>query len=232
MENPCIYYSPNGLVFNELNKWKNPLAETPYKDHNSDADIHIDQNNKIKIIYLESLRPELNKVIELTEVDTGFVKKELIIHDLLNNDPFILSPAFVRKNEKELLYFVNMTQKKVEYINLTQKTKINEININLPNNYSPWHVDILSYNNKLYLLTNGYYGNQQDGKYNLLISESTDGVTWNNTREILNENQVIDKELKYIYRSTFIMNEEYIVLWYSYVRKNDTWRVALKKIKR
>jgi hypothetical protein len=106
-----------------------------------------------------------------------------------------------------------------------------EILPKFPNNFNPWHLDIITSNNKYYLLTNGYYSKESDHNYVLFLAESNDLKHWKKNKEILSYKNIPDKELKYVYRSSGLISEDTLALWYSYVNKYDIWKLAFKKLK-
>ncbi len=240
LENPCLYKSINGIEFEDYLYKINPLVKTPIIDHNCDPDIILDKDGNIQLYYLETLRPYSNRVVLLSQNKNKFKRKVVMNFNFVKNERFIVSPAIAKyHNTKEyFMYFVNFNDKKnqVEYTisnhhDLFNKKKILKNNIKFPNNFNPWHLDIIISNNKYYLLTNGYYGKESDHNYVLFLAESSDLKHWQNNKEILSQKNIPDKELKYVYRSSGLISGNTLALWYSYVNKYDIWKLALKKLK-
>ena len=223
--------SLDGLSFNELPKWKNPLAGTPATDHNCDPDIHINTQGAIEIYYLETLRPKKNNIRLLTEQPIRFSNRIAFQYDLQKNEPLVLSPAYIEYRDEPYLFLVNNVTKTVEYINFTRKKHLvhRPVHIQFPSSFHPWHLDISSCNGTFYLLTNGYYGEQSEERYTLYLSESKDLEHWSGTRKIMSTEDIPDSAAKYIYRSTFLTDGTTIGIWYSYVNTADQWHMGFKK---
>jgi hypothetical protein len=240
LENPCLYTSNNGLVFHEYLAKINPLVNTPKMDHNSDPDIMYDKKGNLVLFYLETMRPFTNKVISLTQIGKSkkFRKRIVLFHDLTKKKDLILSPALANLNDQHFMFFVNCSLKKnrIQYVaskNLTKfdSKRTKKVKISFPVNYKPWHLDVITGNDKYYLLVNGFYGEQNADLYSLFIAESNDLIHWTKNHEILTETNVPDKDLGYIYRATGLVTKDTIALWYSYATKQGTWKLAVKKLK-
>jgi hypothetical protein len=250
VENPCIYKSFDGLNFLEPDSGINPLVATPSYDHNDDPDIHYDTLTKQFIIYyLETMRPDSQNVVQLTGSPGKIWEKKTILHsDLKSEKKFILSPSFVEINaEKNALFYVvkpaDSTQKyHVEYIlsaknNEFKKSKYKTLTLDIPEYFHPWHLDVQKHNGRYYMLLNGFWGNEpvwgEDNfnKYTLLLATSTDLKKWNiSPVNIVDCYGIGDDECKYVYRSTSLISGNIMVIWYSYVTKENIWKIGMKKV--
>lgn len=249
-ENPCIYKSFDGLNFFEPDSVVNPLVTTPPYDHNDDPDIHYDASNKQFVIYyLETMRPDSQNVVQLSGFPGKSWEKKTILHyDLKSDKKFILSPSFVKINDKEnaLFYVVkplDSTQKyHIEYVLSNKDRKF--INgkckipaLDLPESFHPWHLDIQKYNGKYYLLFSGFHGNEpvwgeeNFNKYTLLLATSKDLRKWTvSPINIVDCFGVNDDECRYVCRSTSLISGNIMAIWYSYVTKENVWKIGLKKV--
>ena len=248
LENPCLYKSYDGVNFTDYMKDINPIVKKPIIDHNCDPDIFFNKKGELVIYYIEMLRPKLNNVIALTQKNKSsvFKKSTILNYNLKKNEPLIMSPSIMFNNKKNeyVLYFVNNDLKynrietiisKKDYNFKKENTKTP--NIEFPKNYSPWHLDVIKGDDeKYYLLTTGYYGNPLNDNYSLYLAESKDLINWTNNHEILNKKNIPYKNLKYVYRSSALIADNKIAIWYSYTTKGatkdltPTWHLALKKL--
>lgn len=247
LENPCLYESTDGVNFDEYSTGINPLVKKPVIDHNCDPDILFDKNGNLVVFYVEMLRPHANNIISLTQKGKTpkFKKRTLLHYNLSKNEPLVVSPSVIyNKNTKQYyMYFVNIVSpNKIEYIQSKSITKFNknetkEIKIKFPKNYSPWHLDVLKGDDdQYYLLTAGFYGNQENNKYSLFLAKSSDLINWTDNTEILSRKDVPHKNLNFIYRSTALISQNKITIWYSFTIKpkkvgtTATWHLAVKKL--
>ena len=248
-ENPCLYTSKDGLTFYEYGI--NPLIPAPPYDHNCDPDIFFDEHNKICIYYVETMRPDSNNVILLEQDGTlSFSKKTILNYKSATRVPFIVSPSIIKSRTSYFMFFVSSVRNskfillndgkdddyyRIEYIvtdtlHSWNKNDAKRIDINLPNNYTPWHLDILKNNSSYYLLINGFYGVFKDSDFSVLLARSDDLIHWSVCEEVLNNNNILDKKIKHVYRSTGLINGDKMVIWYSYVTVDRIWKLGVKKI--
>jgi predicted GH43/DUF377 family glycosyl hydrolase len=241
LENPCLYKSKDGLGFVEYSKGLNPIVPTPKIDHNCDPDILFDKDSNLVLYYLETLRPFANNIVSLTKKKNSekFTRKTVVHFDLKKKEHLVLSPAVAKSNLDNLyyMYFVDINEKRnsIKFIHSSnlQKFDKNAMQLNsiiFPKDYSPWHLDIITSEGKYYLLTNGFHGEESNHNYSLFIAESTDLIHWTNNREILNAKNIPDPNLKYVYRSSGLIFDNTLALWYSYINKYDEWKLAFKKL--
>jgi hypothetical protein len=236
-ENPCLYSSKDGVNYQP--NASNPITPTPSYDHNCDPDIFFDDDMKKCIYYVEMMRPDSNNIVLLEENDKCEYDKETILHyDLKNGDPLTLSPAIIKNKNKHYLFFVNYYKDKgmfIEYLKTKKlhcwnKEKSKNINIDFPLNYSPWHLDIFKGNNTYYMLINGFYGDDSDDNYSVFLATSKNLKDWVVKSEVLSKSTAKGKSIKYYYRSTGLINNNVLVIWYSYVTTHNKWKLAVKKI--
>jgi len=242
LENPCFYKSTDGINFTELSPGLNPLVPTPAYDHNDDPDLLFDSvSNEFQIYYLETMRPDSQNVILLTSKTGRTWKKQTALHyNLSQGEIFILSPAVIRgrDNTERMFYVVKGdSTNHIEFIEKKQtweKTAVQKIQIYYPENFTPWHLDVLKDEQHYYLLCNGFYGNpasfeESKGKYTLLLFQSDDLMEWKFVNTLLDCTD-IGNDCHYVYRATGLVSDNTLALWYSYVTSEQTWRIGVKKI--
>ena len=242
LENPCLYTSNDGLQFNDFLPTKNPLVPAPKIDHNCDPDILFDKDSNLLLYYLETLRPFGNNVVLLKQDKSTrkFSRKVVLSYNLKKKEHLILSPAIIQNvtSKKYFIFFVDNDEKtnRIKQItssttNYFKKKKTVSAKIQFPKNYSPWHLDaIKGENGKYYLLTNGFYGKQEQDNYSLFLAESDDLIHWKNNREIFTKKDIPDTTAAYVYRSSAIITNETIGLWYSYTTNERKWKLGFKKL--
>ncbi|MBI1835818.1 MAG: hypothetical protein HYR91_00985 [Flavobacteriia bacterium] len=243
LENPCLYLSNNGLRFNEFSKNINPLVQTPKIDHNCDPDILYDNQGNLYLFYLETLRPFSNRIIRLKRNKgcSKFSKKIVLNYNLMKNEQIKLSPAITQNmsDQSYYLFFVNWDRKsyrnniemiKSNKIDVFSKKNTKNVNVKMPQNFTPWHLDVISSNDKYYLLINGFFGLQKNDEYGLFLVESNDLKTWRNGKIIMKDADVPDEQINYIYRSTGLITNDTLALWYSYFTHSDKAKLGFKKL--
>lgn len=239
IENPSLAVSQNGVDFTDLRNGLNPLCNAPAYDHNDDPDIHFDPiTHKYYLYYLETMRPDSQNVICLESTDWSSFTRHTILHfDLINHDPFILSPAYIAlKNDAgHRLYFVaagdSFKIKSIYSANGTDwsKTAIDELQTDLPPELRPWHVDVLNSPTGYAMLcacltTPGSLLYQK-----LLLGTSMDGIHWHFNQKPLMETDPSFHGCRSIYRSTGIWIDDQLAVWYSMMDTNNNWRIGIKK---
>lgn len=244
LENPCFYKSADGIHFTEYAPGLNPLVPTPAYDHNDDPDLLYDSlANEFQIYYLETMRPDSQNVILLTSRHGSAWKKHTVLrYNLLQGDIFILSPAVVRgyDNKERMFYVVKGdSTNHIEFLEKNQawvRSAVQQIQIDYPAGFTPWHLDVLRQGRKYYLLCNGYYGKSSHSfeasinQYALLLFASDDLKTWTFQKQLLDCNS-ISAECHYVYRTTGLISGNLLVLWYSYVTSDRKWKMGVKKMR-
>ncbi len=230
-ENPCLYSSIDGLEFNPC--VSNPLVKTPKNGHNSDPDIFIDNSGILNICYRESISNDADNIILLKNKGNLRFRSSTILHyPIIDPKNRVLSPSITYYQDQYYLFY--MRKYEIKYLtssNLDSLDKTNEhdINIHMPENYRCWHVDVFKAQDtdEYYMLLHGYLGAYN---YSLTFATSTDLTNWTVQGEIINNDNLTDEEAWYVYRSTGIVNNNILVIWYSYRTYNNYWKLGLKKI--
>jgi PST family polysaccharide transporter len=224
-ENPSILVSKDGLRFFEEFPGINPLAKEPLFDHNNDPDIFY-YENRLNIVYLETLRPEKQNLILLSTDDRRIWDSRIVHTDYLTkNDPMIVSPCFFIMNETPRLYYVNITRApfKIQYISVKNNFRpgfdTREDVDMLYKNFNPWHIHIFSGGKYAYMLISCVTQKNRKKNYDLYIARSSDGRQWELSETVV---------LKNAYRSSGFMVNDDLYIYYS--RKNpvfSTWGIGI-----
>ena len=186
VENPSILVSDDGLVFREEKPGLNPLVPTPEKDHNDDPDLFY-SGGKYGILYLETMRPEMQSLILLESTDRIHWEKRVIHEERLDqgSDCFMLSPKYIEKEGLSYLFYVNrdasggyrieyVTGKDVYSLDFAHRKSVTVSGLD----ELPWHLEILPDGQSYYMLLTTAKDAEKDSRYTLRIARSQDLVNW------------------------------------------------------
>jgi len=233
-ENPSILVSYNGLKFYEQRKGLNPLVPEPLYDHNDDPDIiFINSNKSFHIYYLETMRPDSQNVCLLSSFNGLDWKKTTVInYDFKKHEIFILSPAMICVDGKYHMFYVREEKPapySIQFITSSDairwsKESPTKTTTNLPNNISPWHIDVFKGDDCYYLLCCAPYGD-----LNLYIGRSTDLIDWDFIQTPILKYGKDFHNSERIYRSTGVVQDDVLIVWFSFRTYVNEWKIGLKK---
>lgn len=237
LENPSILVSNDGINYNEIVYGMNPLVTPPLTDHNNDPDISYDDStNKFMIFYLQTERPNKQELVLLDSYDAiTWNKKTIISYNLTMKDDFIVSPAITKNNNHYYMYHVvtathpqRIRYYKTDNPYIWDKNSTYEICNDFPNDFVPWHLDVISSDGKYYMLLSGYTYGQPVLDSKLHLATSSDLINWKYHGIIINNDPV--NFLTTIYRSSGFIEGDSLYVWYSCYTRNNDWSIHLKKI--
>ena len=239
-ENPFLYSSENGTDF--INVFGDKPIATYMGDgasHYSDSEI-IEDNGKVYLFYrmcYEDCDVPNIKIIVRSSDDLIRWSDEYELFS--KNGKSYLSPAFVKRDNKYHMYYVDLDDEKNAIYNLKRKVsnsllfddepkeEVLKLN-NCPQNRSIWHIDVISDGDVLRGLFVFMIGKKAEGGTRLYYAESKDdGKTWDIGDEIMFD--INYKLVKRIYRSTMIKGENGWDIYYPVCTKNDCWYLLLSK---
>jgi len=233
-ENPSILVSYDGLKFYEQRKGINPLVTKPLYDHNDDPDIiFIDSTKLLHIYYLETMRPDSQNVCLLSSSDgLNWKKKTIINYNLKKHEPFILSPAIISIDSIYYMFYVQEekpTPFSIQYLrssDAVQWSKESPIktNTNLPNNISPWHIDVFNGEDYYYMLCCAPSGN-----LNLYLGRSVNLIDWDFIQSPILQYGKDFYNSERIYRSTGVIQDDILIVWFSFRTYLNEWKIGVKK---
>jgi hypothetical protein len=224
-ENPSIVVSDNGLRFFEEYPGLNPLAATPPRDHNNDPDMFY-YNGQLCIVYLETLRPEKQNLVLLTNSGGSCWSSRIVHTDYFDaGDPMILSPAYARINQQDYLFYVNMSHSpnRIQFVAINENftpdfSTRQDIAINMQG-LTSWHIDIIPYNNSFYMLICCVSAEKNKKKYDLYIAHSNNGSIWDFSMNMLIHNA---------YRATgFFVDNDMYVYYSKQTRFFLSWEIGI-----
>jgi hypothetical protein len=213
-ENPSVAVSDDGLRFVEEYPGANPLAAAPPRDHNNDPDLFY-YEDKLRMIYLETLRPEKQNLVLLTRGGDGRWSSRIVHTDYLQaGDPLILSPVYARIQHREYFFYVNNTERSIQFVPLGKNcipdcSARQNVAINMEGR-TPWHIDIIPHKNCFYMLICCVRLDGRQKKYDLYAARSEDGHAWVFSPDMLIPNS---------YRATAFFCDDDMYIYFS----RQTW---------
>ena len=165
--------------------------------------------------------------------------------DIVGGDPFIVSPAVVVSDNQYYMFHVQVDlahfhtcstphQHHIEvmhssdglYWDISQNT---HIDINLPEHFNPWHLDVVQSEGVYYMLITGYMYSECSHR-KLYLATSTDLVHWH-----FEDNPIIEASAdlynsQFIYRSSAIIHGDDMFVYFSFRDNNHQWHLAIKRI--
>ncbi len=233
-ENPCILVSEDGINFQESVPGINPLVQPPPYGYNDDPDmLFITEQKKFNIYYLETMIPDSQNVILLESKDGIHWKKKRVIHyNLKQKDCFILSPSVIFGNNQYRMFYVNISEigSPIQYLESNDgikwdKNSIVSLSYSLPEKMTPWHVDVFEQPYGYFMLCCGPY---PDTDLYLASSEDLEHWTFIETPILTRKNNFF-QDCKRIYRSTGIVDENLLIVWFSFLKYDAKWGIGVKK---
>lgn len=255
-ENPCIVASNDGENWVVPQGIENPLTgikEEPRPYHNCDVDLIYDEAaDALRVYYLRSkddkpygqygFEPSEIRLIKVKKDDEGFsvTSPETVVVSEKRYD--VLSPSIVKKSDNEwYMWCVNTGD--TGYNNQTNhvdlRTSTDGINWSSPKSledsfiqrgYQPWHIDVeyIEEKNKFFAVFPAYEDGKNSEFTELFFAESEDGIIWTNYEKPM---LTVDRDSwdnGFIYRSTFILEDDMLRLWYSAGTGNNSegWRIG------
>lgn len=241
-ENPSILVSTNGVDFTEPQIGENPIVPPPLYDHNDDPDLLYDAHRgKYYLHYLKTMRPDSEDIIRLESADGIHWKPYPVLHfDLKHGDPLIVSPTFVLMEDGHSyrMYYVSLTDPsgvfKIKTLHsddgLTwDKRGVEDINYNLQVPEVPWHIDVFRHESE-YVMLCSVRNPQNDSQHQKLkMATSSDGINWTFKDKPLLVTDPSFHQCLSMYRSTGLIFDKTLAVWYSMDDTNNVWKIGVKK---
>lgn len=236
-ENPSIIAS-NDLVNWVMPKNINNPLDTVYdihkKNYNSDPDlIYNPTTNNLELIWRTVIgNTSTYYLMSSPDGSTWSDKKAIFSLDRTKIDMY--SPAIVLEDGTYRIWSVSIDYK-VKYIesnDLINWSKPQEIDVRLPENVYPWHIDAQKIDGQYHLLINGFKKqgpNLAKQRYNgssLYLTTSLDNKVYTPAKKII-EPSKNGFDNKGLYRSTINkINDGYVII-YSTVSRTGEWHISL-----
>ena len=164
-ENPCIYRSNDPTVFSPINQ--NPILKHPGGGaYNSDPELFLFEDRLYCIVRENENSHYLREIKLLNSIDGQDWSKPVTIYSSNEEDRQLLSPSYVRRRDKHLIYFLNGDagigrNGKCTGIEIAEADDLdtsfrffskghflNQEDVKI----EPWHFDLFEYNNRLYMV--------------------------------------------------------------------------------
>lgn len=164
-ENPCIYHSNDPAVFYPINQ--NPILKHPGGTaYNSDPELFLFEDRLYCIVRENENSHYLREIKLLNSIDGQAWSKPVTIYSSNEENRQLLSPSYVRRREKHLVYFLNGDagigrNGKCTGIEIAEADDLdmsfrffskghflNQEDAKI----EPWHFDLFEYNNRLYMV--------------------------------------------------------------------------------
>ena len=235
-ENPEFLISNDAIHWNLPRNGKSPVVEKPetWFDYNSDPLLFYD-NQKLCMLYRKiSLIPEGNK-IELFIIRSGdgvkWSRPELIHRTMCpgNIKPeLLMSPCIIKNDGKYCIWYVSRAEDRLKIMTLTTDNLHNwghaqKVNIDLPDNSEPWHIDVVQHDGILFMSVLNY---ENGNNKTIFIAVSSDnGANW-----ILTDTRIYAAPYDRLYKPCLVFTETKALLFFS-IAENKHWHPVFKDCK-
>lgn len=230
-ENPSIIVSNDGIKWEEPNGIRNPIVQEP-DGWNNDPDMLL-VDDKMILYFNESNNNKKTYVKRTTSTDgINWSNAETVIEVPWH----LMSPTILFEDSTYYMWYMRSPKGcRSTYQNVTlreSKDGLNwekELQVNIPiNGRAVWHFDIQKEGSEYVMILASYAKNSDCLNTSLFFAKSKDKINWDvNPTPILNrapsESAWDNKE---IYRSTFILEENYLRLWYSGSDNYLDWHIG------
>ncbi len=234
LENPSIIVSNDGIVWIEPEGIQNPVSGYPnsVRDDSYYSDPFILYDEDHFELFFRKTKSILNGrydkngynylYTQTSEDGIHYTKPKMI----LNNNPpeRYMSLSVIKENELYKIWYVNYDGKvryveTVDLINYTEPVtvKIDNFKSNV------WHGEVQKLDDKyicIFMI-----------KYKLFYTESIDGINFTKPRLIDTEVESLGEKTNHIYKTTYIIKDDYIELFIPY-RIQGRWRIHYTKVSR
>lgn len=232
LENPSIVVSNDGIKWEEPKGINNPVSGYPSKirddSYYSDPFMLFDEDHfelffrKTKSVLNGRIsRNGYNYLYMQTSNDGITWTEPKLILD--NNVPErYMSVSVIKTDGLYKMWYVNY-EGNVRYIESTDLESFTKpIDVNIKDfNKNVWHGEVQYIGNKyIYIFMI---------KYNLYYTKSTDGINFDNPKLINTNLESLDNVINHIYKTTYIISDDYIELYIPY-RVKYKWKLHYTKV--
>jgi hypothetical protein len=236
-ENPSVYRSRDGILWEEPEPLVNPVAPRPPFDHNCDPDL-IRADGRFHLFYLETQRREYRpdslhfQELRVCRSRDGveWTEPETVVRWDLDTDPFYLSPSVVRAPDgKWRVYLVHPRTRSVPWIPTDLETAgepagVLDFGID---GLRPWHVDVFPVEGGYVALLCARAPAARNDETQVWIGASPDLDRWRFRVEPLLSRWDSELGVEIVYRSTGLVEDGRLAVWYSGRTTGGTWVVGV-----
>lgn len=233
-ENPCLYRSRDGISWAEPFPRLNPVVPRPRFDHNCDPDLAVAADG-LHLFYLETqrreYRPDDRHFQELRVVRSPdgrhWSEPETLFHWNLDTDPLYLSPCVAAAPEGFRLFLVWPKGRIVHWRASADLRSFGEpsgtLETGIPG-LRPWHLDVFPAEGGWVALLCARGPDAEDNlDVDLWIGASPDLERWAFRPEPLLAATDRSLGVEIVYRSTGLVRNDRLAIWYSGRTRADTW---------
>lgn len=167
-ENPCIYKSNDSINFLPINK--NPILDYPGNyAYNSDPELFFHEDKLFCIVRENENANYLREIKLVSSLDGNDWSLPETIYTSNDENRQLLSPSYIKREEKHLIYFLNGDAgigrngkctgiEIIESNSLNADFKLSALGIFTNKNdvkIEPWHFDLFEYEGRLYMILCG-----------------------------------------------------------------------------
>jgi hypothetical protein len=106
---------------------------------------------------------------------------------------------------------------------------INSIHSDLNDTLVPWHLDMIAAEGKYYMLLSCRTHLFDPDHQQLMLGESSDLINWHFHPKPILFTDPSFHDCRSMYRSSGIISDHKLALWYSMLRLDGTWRIGFEK---
>ena len=234
-ENPSIVVSDDGVNFKPLPNVKTPLAMPDQDCHLSDVCL-FEKDETLELWYRESnKKTRLSRILRMTSKDLKSFTDPEVIMDFGTSGYGLGAPSIIYEDDTYKIYYrKNMNIGEDAYVYTESKdlktfTPVVSMNMEKGSwtNYNPWHLEVQKIGDTYYCLTMDCPDGKMDTSA-LFVLTSKDGINFTNPIKILEPSESgFDNWL--IYKSTFMVKDDTVYLYYSSIDKLKRSFISLLK---
>lgn len=222
-ENPCIAYSDDGYTWENIEG--NPLDDPAGVGYNSDTHLlYRSDTNTLEVWYryvsdYDTTDPVTETIYRQTSTDgITWTQKEQVYYNNSGRHSDCLSPCAIWDGEKYLVWWINWSEKKIKFYNVSsalQFTWIRDINLTYSANginYDAWHLDVIIDNGLYIALVMCKEHNLTRGAWSLFLTTSEDNAVYSTPALVMAGSNGWDE---YMYRSSIVKVGDIYRIYYS-----------------
>lgn len=234
-ENPSIVVSDDGVNFRTIPNLKTPLTMPGQDCHLSDVCL-FEKDDTLELWYRESnKKTKLSRILRMTTKDLKSFTDPEVIMDFGTSGYGLGAPSIIYEDGTYKIYYrKNMNIGEDAYVYTESKdlktfTPLVPMNMEKGSwtNYHPWHLEVQKIGDTYYCLTMDCPDGKMDTSA-LFVLTSKDGINFVNPVKILEPSEAgFDNWL--IYKSTFMVKDDTVHLYYSSIDKLKRSFISLLK---
>lgn len=237
-ENPSIVVSDDGENWTVPVGLENPIVgkTVPENTHYSDVDVFIN-GDKIELWYRQSDKTaKLSRLLRRVSTDLVNWSEEEVILDYGTGGYGYGAASVILKDGEYNLYYKDSMSLEAENYMYRKSTDLKHwtepVNVKFDfgvewSNYKSWHVEF-NYVNGVYYAVNAAFPGLESVDGSLFAFESVDGINFKNPVKVVSRTN-FGFDDRTIYKSSFIVKDKEIYLYYSAINQSRESHIGLLK---